>query len=591
MMRTQSLSAFLCLGLVGCSSMTANRSTLLTQKPRTVVSAGDTAVALRDGTGRQSIDTDLDEPEPPSRPDGRISGKVVDERGKAVPNAEVRLADGGLRSGRDQTVTTDATGRFTLRNLRPGGSYTLVAEGSEGKGGRAEDAEPGTPVTIRLGDDDGPKPKTADASDPARPGKRTNRVSERAPIREADADPFPEAEPPAAKRRINRDDLPPAEEAELIGNSAPVRAAWRKGATSDPAVSTVEADASPPPRTIAIKPAAIEPDTPAPRPVADDGPNPLPPAKERPRPAEPAPVAAPDAKPAEPNPSNELPPADKPAPASPGEPSPPANSSALPEPPANPFSSGENPTPAPSGSTALRAENEPHKTATWGELAAMESSTRATANPSTHLSTRRLPDRTPEARIAQEATQNRARTGLIERLTNGRSGTPETVVPASCQFDGKRQRIVDFRLPDLDGNPTRFQELDADFVLIDFWGTWCEPCMKSIPHLVELQERYGDKKLRVLGIAAARSPNFEQESRAVREAAAKLGINYSVLLSEADGKDCPLQGALHIQAYPTMILVDRSGQILWRAKGAEVATLNRLDKVLAARVDGEIVRR
>ena len=70
-----------------------------------------------------------------------------------------------------------------------------------------------------------------------------------------------------------------------------------------------------------------------------------------------------------------------------------------------------------------------------------------------------------------------------------------------CSYDTRLRKVVDFRLPDLEGKPVRFQDLDADFILLDFWGTWCAPCLESIPHLVSLQKEYGPRRLRVVGIA------------------------------------------------------------------------------------------
>ena len=54
-----------------------------------------------------------------------------------------------------------------------------------------------------------------------------------------------------------------------------------------------------------------------------------------------------------------------------------------------------------------------------------------------------------------------------------------------------------------------------------------------------------------------------------------------MLLSRNDGS-CPLQSALHVQAFPTMVLLDREGRVLWRDQGATPATLARLDRFLAA---------
>jgi thiol-disulfide isomerase/thioredoxin len=161
--------------------------------------------------------------------------------------------------------------------------------------------------------------------------------------------------------------------------------------------------------------------------------------------------------------------------------------------------------------------------------------------------------------------------------------------PASCNFDSRHQRLVDFKLPDLQGQPIRFQELDADLILLDFWGTWCSYCTQSIPHLVELQKQLGPQRLKIVGIAYEEGP-IEERVKAVSETARKLGINYTVLLGGVDGP-CPLQAALHVQAYPTLILIDRYGRVLWRDQGASPGTMTKLDRVVASVGRGDHVRR
>ena len=177
------------------------------------------------------------------------------------------------------------------------------------------------------------------------------------------------------------------------------------------------------------------------------------------------------------------------------------------------------------------------------------------------------------------------RTGRAER---GQPASPDAV-RASCRFDAKQQKLVDFLLPDLQGNPVRFRDLDADLILIDFWGTWCEPCLHAIPHLVELQDRFGPQQLRVVGIAYEQGPASGRAS-SVAATMRRFGINYPVLLGPSDGS-CPLQEALHVQAYPTLILVDRHGRIRWRDQGATPTTLARLDRVVAAATRADVVRR
>ena len=175
-------------------------------------------------------------------------------------------------------------------------------------------------------------------------------------------------------------------------------------------------------------------------------------------------------------------------------------------------------------------------------------------------------------------------------LAQAQAGSKDSAI-ALCSYDTKLRKITDFRLPDLEGRPVRFQDLDADYVLLDFWGTWCAPCLDAIPHLVELQKKYGPDRFKVVGIACEEVPPDLRKAK-VDEVSKKLGINYPILLSTMDGKPCPVQAALQIQAMPTMILVDRRGQVVWRNSGSTPASDSRLDRVLALSLSrGDTVRR
>jgi thiol-disulfide isomerase/thioredoxin len=124
-----------------------------------------------------------------------------------------------------------------------------------------------------------------------------------------------------------------------------------------------------------------------------------------------------------------------------------------------------------------------------------------------------------------------------------------------------------------------FHDLDSDLILLDFWGTWCAPCRKSIPHLNELQKTLGGKKLQVIGIACERTAAKDRATK-VASSVKQLGINYPVLISSMDGS-CPVQDAFQIHFYPTMVLLDRQGRILRREEGSTDVTLARIDRFIA----------
>lgn len=150
------------------------------------------------------------------------------------------------------------------------------------------------------------------------------------------------------------------------------------------------------------------------------------------------------------------------------------------------------------------------------------------------------------------------------------SDTPR--VP-SCEISGRR--LVNFALNDLSGRPWEFTQHHGRLVLLDFWGTWCMPCMRAIPHLKKLQSDYGPYGLEVVGIACERTAE-PQRTRKVRDVVDRQQINYRVVLGE-NYEECPVQQKFRIASYPTLILLDGSGNILWRG---DATGLNQLEQTI-----------
>jgi thiol-disulfide isomerase/thioredoxin len=172
-----------------------------------------------------------------------------------------------------------------------------------------------------------------------------------------------------------------------------------------------------------------------------------------------------------------------------------------------------------------------------------------------------------------------ARAGLARFLGGSKPPADEAVQPAVCRFDPSKRKLVDFQLPGVDGKTISMRDIDADAILLDFWGSWCAPCRTSIAHLTELQKSLGCKRLQVIGIACEKGASLRDRQASAAKAMQELGINYPVLLSSKEGS-CPLQQALQIQFYPTMILLDREGKLLAREQGATEVTMSRMDRAI-----------
>src|SRR4051794_28337715 len=221
----------LLLGLAGCSS-TSRFRTAATPKMRTIASVGDRRLPVVSGEPGDSMTAENDTPERRPRADseGRVSGRVVDENDEPVANARVRLAVSSASGGRVVRDTTDRGGGFTLRGLRPGSTYTVIAEWEDAQGvltGRRKVEAPDTDVRIALVPADAAESIDYDSS------KRVNQVSRRGEVENPAEDQVADV----VDVPINVEDLPPAPEADDVP-PASRRQADREGARRGPAVSS-----------------------------------------------------------------------------------------------------------------------------------------------------------------------------------------------------------------------------------------------------------------------------------------------------------------------------------------------------------------
>ncbi len=146
-------------------------------------------------------------------------------------------------------------------------------------------------------------------------------------------------------------------------------------------------------------------------------------------------------------------------------------------------------------------------------------------------------------------------------------------------------RVDNLALYDSDGSVWELsKQRKGRVVLIDFWFSDCAPCRRAIPHLVELQEKYRDWGLLVVGVAKE-SGSLDDKVKAVRPVQVRYGINYPVLLTGGGTGPCPVLTSFAVQEYPTLVLLDRSGQIVFRTKKGQ-----GLDRQAAYELEMEIRR-
>lgn len=89
--------------------------------------------------------------------------------------------------------------------------------------------------------------------------------------------------------------------------------------------------------------------------------------------------------------------------------------------------------------------------------------------------------------------------------------------------------LPEVSLPTLKGQTVRSQELKDNIVILDFWATWCEGCITEIPAFNRLEEKYGSRGVKVIGIAVQSG-----WARDIRKFAKRYKIRYPLLVGNDD---------------------------------------------------------
>ena len=135
--------------------------------------------------------------------------------------------------------------------------------------------------------------------------------------------------------------------------------------------------------------------------------------------------------------------------------------------------------------------------------------------------------------------------------------------------------------------PVKLSELRGKVVLLDFWATWCTFCVKTMPRLNSLHQRYGGRGLVILGLnefeghVEGQEATRAQELEYFRQFKNKMKVAYDFAVAEDSAND-KLYG---VAALPTAVLVDRRGRVRFITVGASDEEAALLTKMIAKLLD------
>ncbi len=139
-----------------------------------------------------------------------------------------------------------------------------------------------------------------------------------------------------------------------------------------------------------------------------------------------------------------------------------------------------------------------------------------------------------------------------------------------------------FNTRDLDDKPLSLDQFRGKVLLVDLWGTWCKPCLETIPGLIQLRQKYADRGFDVIGFDYEQNEQDpEKAAPAVKAFVKKSAIPYRIAMLTEE-----LQARIpNLEGFPTSILIDRNGKVRLQLTGGGPGAVSTLDSAVQVLLD------
>jgi thiol-disulfide isomerase/thioredoxin len=143
--------------------------------------------------------------------------------------------------------------------------------------------------------------------------------------------------------------------------------------------------------------------------------------------------------------------------------------------------------------------------------------------------------------------------------------------PQSVTHGGRADSLPDFRLPDLSGREIASASWAGKVLVINYWASWCPPCIREMPTLIRAQQAYDPGQFQVVGIAI-------DTQGAVEEFLVDHPVNYPILMGNPDSVEMSRSLGNRMYGLPFTAIFDRHGR----------RTFSQVGEVTAATLEAQL---
>ncbi|WP_175414895.1 TlpA family protein disulfide reductase [Nibricoccus aquaticus] len=161
--------------------------------------------------------------------------------------------------------------------------------------------------------------------------------------------------------------------------------------------------------------------------------------------------------------------------------------------------------------------------------------------------------------------------GFVVTACNRSDATPSTPSrPSAYKALPAANPAPVWALTDLDGKTLNSADFKGKILVVDFWATWCPPCVHEIPGYIDFVKKHGTEKIALVGLSLDEIPAAD-----VKKFATAKGINYPVAIAPQE----LLAQFASVEGIPATFIVDRDGKLRFMKVGS--APIEDLEKTVA----------